>query len=193
MTIAEGTIENEDATHMNGTTEAAETPAPTVKHPTYLDLAKAVWKLGYRLSSWGSDDVFCVAGVNNYLRHFDLPELVEIEGNLELADNYLNAWYAFKTWNVAGELTEVDDQDMRASLARSVRAYLQRQEPKPRETMNEWLADLGLDAFTPPRHIGAYHVSHPANVTVNSAMIAQALNAMYPDVQAEVSYDHRVR
>lgn len=190
MTITEDSIQSND--------DATEPIAPVaeVKNPTYLDLVKATWKLGYDLSGWGEQDIFCVDGVNGYLRNFGLPELKHVDGNFELADQYLEAWFNWTTWNTAGELTEADDRENRARLARSVRAYLRREEPKPIEVMNEWLVELGLEPFTPPappKHTGAYHVSHNANATVNSAMIVQAMQAMFPDAGIEVRYDHRVR
>lgn len=190
MTITEDSIQSND--------DATEPTAPVVevKNPTYLDLVKATWKLGYDLSGWGDQDIFCVDGVNGYLRNFGLPTLVHVDGNMELADKYLEAWHAFETWNVTGELDEADDQENRARLSRSIRAYLRREEPKPIEMMNEWLTQLGLETFAPPpppRHVGAYHVEHNADATVNSAMIVRAMNAMYPEANVSVSYDHRVR
>lgn len=190
MTITEDSIQaNDDATEPT-------TPVAEVKNSTHLDLIKATWKLAYDLSGWGEQDIFCVDGVNGYLRNFGLPELVHVDGNMELADQYLEAWYKWETWNVAGVVNFDDDQENRARLARSIRAYLRREEPKPVNVMNNWLIELGLETFeppAPPKHTGAYHVTHNANATVNSAMIVQAMQAMFPDAGIEVRYDHRVR
>lgn len=200
MTTTENERDVENVVSTNGTPEVAEASVPTVKYPTYLDLVKAVWKLGYDLSGWGDRDVFCVDGVNGYLRHFGLPNLVEVDGNMELADEYLEAWHKFTTWNTSGTFTEADDQEMRARLARSVRAYLRREEPKPRETLNEWLTELGLEAFAPPappRHIGRYDVSYNASNNVTSARIQEALRLAFgeradQDLDVRVSYVGRI-
>lgn len=178
------------------TNEPVEADAPTeavaeVKNPTYLDLAKATWKLAYDLSPYGDRDTFCSAGINEYLDYFDLPKLVELDGNTELADKYIETWHAFKTWNATGA-DPADDQFFRNHLARAVRAKLQRDEPKPRDVMNGWLAELGLETFTPPRHEGRYNVSYTATTEVNSARMQEALRREFPNIDLRVTYTGRV-
>jgi hypothetical protein len=173
----------------NGTTENAEAPA-AVKYPTFRELAFAAWKLTYRLAY--KEDQFCVEGANEYLRAFHLPELTNVDGNEELMNSYLDAWYNFTHWH-ATALTEADDNYLRRQLARAITTRLRRNEPKSRATMNSWLEELGLELIPEPRHIGEYHVSHSANARVTSAMITQAFNAMFPEAQIEVSYNRRVQ
>lgn len=177
----------------NGTTETAE---PTVKNPTYRDLAFAAWKLAYRLAF--DDNVFCREGTDEYLEYFGLPKLVYVDGNDELKDNYLRTWLAFSNWQVTGDLSEAEDQAARGRLARVIRRYLDLQEPKPRETMSEWLVELGIEPFTPPappapvRHTGRYRVTHNATTEVNSARIVRALQREFPSLDVAVEYDGRV-
>lgn len=174
----------------NGTTEAAA-EAPAVRYPTYRELAFATWKLAYQLAY--VEDQFCSDGANEYLAHFGLPALTRVDGNEELKNSYLTAWYNFKHWAPTGELTEVDDANSRTRLARAIRRQLESREPKSRATMNGWLTELGLELFQEPNHIGRYNVEHRASATVNSEMITRALNAMFPEVNARVSYDRRVQ
>jgi hypothetical protein len=188
----QGTEQAEDA---NGTTETTEAPAAEAKNPTHLDLVKAVWKLGYDLSGWGERDLFCVDGVNGYLRHLGLPELREVDGNMEVADSYLDAWHAYHTWTATGEVDPTDDQYQRNYLARSLRAYLRREQPKPIETMNEWLVELGIEPFAPPappRHAGRYDVSYTESREVNSARIQEALRREFGNLDLRVTYVGRI-
>lgn len=192
------TENTENVATPNGTepTPEVESTEPAVKYPTYLQLAKAVWKLAYDLSPYGERDTFCVDGVNGYLAHFDLPKLVEVEDNVELMDSYVDAWFRFKYWTATGEFDPVDDESLRSSLARRVRTYLGREEPKPRATMNEWLTELGLETFAPPappRHVGSYHVTYDASTEVNSERIAEALRQQFPTLNVQVAYERRVR
>lgn len=176
-------------------TQPADDVAAEVKNPTYLDLVKATWKLAYDLSAWGRRKIFCVDGVNEYLRHFSLPELKPLDGNMELADTYLEAWHAYQTWNATGEADPADDRDARERLGRRIRTHLRREQPKSIATMNEWLTELGLELLeppAPPRHAGMYRITHNATTEVNSARIAQALNAQFPGLNVEVSYDRRL-
>lgn len=175
------------------TTESAETPA-TEKNPTYFDLARAVWLLAYDLSPFGERDVFCVDGVDTWLRALDLPELMDDD---ERADDYLRAWFNWKNWAIAasGEISPEDDATLRANLARAVRTRLEREEPKPRATMNGWLQELGLEpleAPRPPRHIGRYRIGYEASTEVNSAAIVEALREKFPTLNVEVTYDGRI-
>lgn len=200
MTTTENEIneinENQDSTIENGTTESTQEAAePTEKNATYFDLVKATWLLARDLSSWGERDVFCVNGINEYLRAFDLPELIELNGNDEIVENYLRAWYNWKTWSVVGELSDQDDYVLRTALARRIRVKLQRDEPKSRETMNEWLAELGLDAFAPPpppRHTGRYDVSYTESNQVTSARIQEALRQTLENLDVRVTYVGRI-
>lgn len=193
--IVEGKSVTTTENDVQATAESTEPTTAEVKNPTYLDLVKATWKLGYRLSSWGDDELFCVDGVNGYLRHFDLPELVEVDDNMEAADKYLEAWHAFKTWTPTGEVDPVDDQSARERLARSIRVYLQRERPKSRETMNEWLTELGVETFAPPappRHVGRYDLSYTESREVNSARIQEVLGREFGDLDLRVSYVGRI-
>lgn len=188
MTITE----NELAPNADNNADSEPTSQPEVRNATYLELAKATWKLAYRLAY--TDNVFCAEGTNEYLRAFNLPELVHAEGNEELKDKYLDAWHNFTNWTTLGNDVDPEhDAHMRQQLARRIRTRLQREEPKPVATMNQWLTELGLDPFAPPRHVGSYHIEHAPNATVNSERIARALNAMFPEVEATVSYRRRVQ
>jgi hypothetical protein len=182
---------------LNGTVETTE---PTVKNPTYLELATAVWKLGYELSSYGGDDMFCVDGVNGFLRAFDLPELVEDDTD---ADNYIAAWFGWKYWadlDDAKQLAPSMDAALRGDLVRRVRVKLQEDKPKSRDVMNGWLVDLGLEEFAPPappRHTGRYDVEYNASTEVNSARIQEALRLAFgeragQDLNIRVNYVGRV-
>lgn len=131
----------------NGTAESTEVGGEETSNTRYLDLVKATWLLAYDLSSWGDQDLFCVDGTNEWLRAFGLPELVETDGNAEIAENYVTAWFNWQNWNVASELTEADDRAWYEALARRIRTKLLRDEPKPRDTMNGWLAQLGLETL----------------------------------------------
>lgn len=193
MTTTENTEITENAEVTEDSIETAQPTAP--RNATYLELAQATWKLGYRLSSWGDDDLFCVDGVNGYLRHFDLPELREVDGNWDAADSYVKVWHDFRTWTATGEVDPADDQDRRERLARSIRAYLQREQPKSRETMNEWLTELGVETIAPPaprRHIGRYTIGYTESTEVNSARIQAALSREFPELSIRVSYDGRL-
>lgn len=176
--------------------EASETPAetPAVKYPTYVELAKATWKLAFRLSSRGDEDTsrdYCVGGTNEYLEALELPSLGNVE-ELEQADGYLDAWLKFTHWRATGELSPVDDRWLRNRLVTRMRNTLQRKEPADRDVMNGWLAELGLEPFPAPQHTGRYDVSHSANATVNSELITRALNALIPDANVRVSYVGRI-
>jgi len=182
VTVTENTEIAAEATSEN---TASPSEAPTVVNATYKDLAFATWKLTYHLCY--DEDAFCADGANEYLRRFNLPELVHVDGNHELMDKYLNAWYSFTHWNVADE---TDNTWMRDRLARTIRADLQRNEPKSRATMNQWLTELGIEEIPEPRpeHRHArYRVSTRGDV--NSAMIAEALNAKYPELDVQVAYE----
>lgn len=187
-------IENTENAQMMGDLAESTEPVAEVKNATYLELAKATWKLAYDLV-WGDRSIFCMEGTNDYLRAFGLPELKPLDGNMELADSYLDAWNAYTNWTPT-DRDPANDQAMRAQLARTIRTYLRRQEPKPIETMNEWLTELGVETFeppAPPRHIGVYHIEHAPDVTINSALITRALNEVVPNARVSVSYDRRVR
>ncbi len=190
VTATEETLEVQDSGE-NGTPETTEVSTPEVKNPTYLDLVKATWKLGYDLSSWGERDVFCVDGVNGYLRNFGLPDLREVDGNMEIADSYLEAWHRFQTWNPTG-FDPANDEVDRNRLARAIHTYLRREQPKPIEVMNEWLAELGLEAFAPPRHVGRYDVSHAQTNEVTSARIQEALRREFENLNVQVTYVGRI-
>lgn len=183
MTATEETTENVVAE----TTEAA-----AVKYPTYRELAGAVWKLAYKLCF--DEDAFCSDGTNEYLRRFGLPELVHVDGNEELKDKYLDAWFNYTHFTTT-TWTEQDDAYARANLARTVRDDLERNEPKSRATMSAWLNELGLESFAPPappRHIGRYDVSYNASNQVNSAVIRNALRSALADLDVQVSYVGRI-
>lgn len=182
---------SDDVTETAVTEPAATEATPTVKYPTYRELAFATWKLAYRLSY--VEDQFCAEGANEYLEHFGLPRLTHVDGNDELQDSYLTAWFNFHHWSTTGQLDASDNAFLRDRLVRSIRTYLERREPKSRQTMSGWLFELGLEPFAAPSHIGRYNVEHNASTTVNSEMIAHAINTMYPNVNARVSYDRRVR
>lgn len=179
MTAVEDTTEN----------IVAET---TVKYPTYRELAGAVWKLAYKLCF--DEDAFCSDGANEYLERFGLPKLVYTEGNEELKDKYLEAWFNYTRFTVT-EWTEQEDARARAALATTVRRDLERNEPKSRATMSAWMDELGLESFAPPappRHEGRYNVSYNASTEVNSAVIRNALRAVFPTLDVQVSYAGRI-
>lgn len=186
MTAVEETTEN---TNVADATEEAQPEAP--KYPTYRELAGAVWKLAYSYSQYGDRrNVYdwCASGVNEFLRKFNLPELVNTEDNEALQDSYLDAWVQFSNWR-ATEWTEADDTAARDNLARAVRTILAREEPKSRAVMNEWLTELGLEPLKPPRTFLTYRVGTRSEV--NSEMIAKAVNTMFPEADIEVSYQGR--
>lgn len=196
MTTTENEVENQDSTTENGTTESTqEATTPTEQNPTYFDLVKATWFLALDLSSWGEQGVFCVNGVNEYLRAFGLPELIELDGNDETAENYLRAWYNWENWSVPGESSDSDDYVKRTTLARRIRTKLRRDEPKSRELMNEWLVKLGLDPLAPPpppRHTGRYDVSYIESNQVTSARIQEALRQTLENLDVRVTYVGRI-
>lgn len=195
VTITENVIENQDSTSANGTAETTESTAPEVKYPTYVELAKATWKLAFNLSSRGDEDTsrdYCVSGTNEFLELLELPSIGDVE-DIEQADGYLDAWLKFKHWRATGELSPEDDAWLRTRLAGRVRNVLKNREPAGVDVMNQWLAELGLEQIVPPKHIGRYNVAHNANTTVNSAMIQEALVAAFPDAGFEVSYYARVQ
>lgn len=174
------------------TPNGVEPTEPVVKYPTYLQLAKAVWHLAYRLAY--VEDAFCSDGANEYLSAFGLPALVPTDDNEELKDRYLEAWFGF-THFTATPWTEQDDARERARLVTRLRRKLQRDEPKSVTTMNEWLTELGLETFAPPappRHAGNYNVSYDASTEVNSARLAEALRERFPTLNVQVSYQGRV-
>lgn len=186
MTAVEENTENTTAAEA---TEEVQPEAP--KYPTYRELLGAVWKMAYRYSEYGNQrNVYdwCASGVNDFLRKFGLPELVNVDNNEELQDSYLDAWFQFTNWR-ATEWTEADDAMARDRLVRGVRSVLAREEPKPRATMNEWLTELGLEPLKPPRTFLTYRVGTRSEV--NSEMIAKAVNAMFPETELEVSYQGR--
>lgn len=185
MTAVEETTENTNAADA---TEEAQPAAP--KYPTYRELVGAVWKLAYSYSQYGDRrNVYdwCASGVNEFLRKFNLPELVQVDSE-ELKDSYLDAWFQFTNWR-ATEWTEADDAAARGNLARAVRTILAREEPKSRAVMNEWLTELGLEPLKPPRSFGVYKVG--TRSTINSEMIMKAVNSMFPEADIEVSYTGR--
>lgn len=185
MTAVEETTENTNAADA---TEEAQPATP--KYPTYRELVGAVWKMAYRYSEYGAQrNVYdwCASGVNEFLRKFNLPELVRVDSE-ELKDSYLDAWVQFTNWRVT-EWTDADDAEAREKLARGVRAVLAREEPKSRAVMNEWLTELGLEPLKPPRTFLTYRVGTRSQV--NSEMITKAVNAMFPEADVEVSYQGR--
>lgn len=194
VTTTENDVQvNAEATEdANGTAETTEAPAPEVKYPTYRELAFATWKLAYRLAY--DESQFCSEGANEYLEYFQLPRLVHVDGNEELKDNYLTAWFRFNFWNAitdAGELDGADDLHNRTRLARTIRTYLERREPKSRVVMNGWLAELGLEPFAPPRHAGRYEISYIESTAVNSARVTEALRREFPELDVQVTYERR--
>lgn len=198
MTVTEETIENQDSTPVNGTAETTEYTTPEVKYPTFAELAKATWKLAFDLSSRGDEDTsrdFCVGGTNEFLETLELPSLGDVE-NLEHADEYLNAWLKFKHWRPTGELSPEDDQWYRNRLVQRLRHSLRNREPASRDIMNTWLVELGLEPIAPPpppRHVGTYQVEYNASTVVNSAKIQEALRAVLPELNVQVTYTGRIR
>lgn len=185
MTAVEENTENTTAAEA---TEEAQPEAP--KYPTYRELVGAVWKLAYSYSQYGDRrNVYdwCASGVNEFLRKFNLPELVQVDSE-ELKDSYLDAWFQFTNWR-ATEWTDVDDAEARERLVRAVRSILAREEPRSRADMNEWLTELGLEPLKPPRSFGTYKVG--TRTTITSEMITKAIIAMYPETDIEVSYTGR--
>lgn len=178
---------------LNGTVEPT---APAVKYPTYLELAKATWKLAYDLSPYGEQDMFCEDGVDSFLRALGLPALVEIDGNNGLADEYVTAWYNWQNWRSTGTLADQEDYALRSDLVRRLRAKLQHDEPKSLDVMNGWLTELGLETFAIPvrRHVGRYDVAYNASNEVNSARIQTALRTIFadPDLNVVVNYVGRI-
>lgn len=193
MTTTENEAQVDETTEAaNGITEDAAA-APAVKYPTYRELVFAAWKLAYRLCY--NDDAFCSEGANTFLRTVGLPELVHVDGNEELKDGYLSAWFGFQHWSTLGQLTDQDDYRLRTRLANSIRRRLERDEPKSRETMNEWLVELGLEPIAPPpppRHAGWYEISYIESTAVNSARVADALRREFPELDVQVAYQRRI-
>lgn len=128
------------------------------------------------------------------MSYFGLPELVHVDGNEELKDKYLTAWFDFTHFTTT-TWTEDDDRHARTNLARRIRRRLEQNEPKSRATMNAWLTELGIEGFAPPappRHEGRYNVSYNASTEVNSARIREALATVFPTLDVQVSYNGRV-
>lgn len=178
------TIETTDTTENT----AAEAPAePTVKYPTYAELARAAWKLAFTLSERGKGS-FCVSGTNDYLRALDLPDLAptSVGENEEQADSYFAAWLQFKYWRPDGQLTEEDSAHMRTTLVRNIRVRLERGEPARRNVMNEWLRELGLEELKPPRNFSTYRIGVRSELTVRQ--MQDAINAAFPQADVEVNY-----
>lgn len=156
-------------------TENAEAPTPP-KYATYRELALATWKLAYSLSD-ASGGSRCVPGVNEYLNHFELPDL-----HATMDERYFDAWLKFKNWDVEGDLTPEQDEAKRDRLARSIRVYLQRREPDRIVIMNGWLAELGLEPFPKPYVTSAFEVRHRGERTeMDVNKILEALQLLYPD------------
>lgn len=197
MTVTEEMLENQDSSE-NGTPESTETTEPTVKYPTYVELAKATWKLAFALSTRGEDEDVsrdhCVDGTSSFLERLELPRLGDVR-SLEQADRYLDAWLGFTHYREAGELSPEDDVWLRNRLVTRLRETLRSAEPASRDVMSRWLVELGVEPFAPPaprRHTGAYHVSYNATTEVNSARIAEALRREFPNLSVQVTYTGRV-